>query len=70
MTFEPNEKTIASELAKLRGRQPGGGYLSPEDMRLIVSERKWNFAPQIGPFKPNNEFLFWAAVERHLKTGW
>jgi hypothetical protein len=56
-TFEPNDKAIADELAKLRSRQPGGGYLTPDDISLIVSERKWLCAPAIGDFKPNNEFL-------------
>jgi hypothetical protein len=70
MTFEPNDKSIAQELAKLREKQPGGGYLTPDDMRLIVSERKWACAPLVGDFVPNSEFIFWAKVESHLKTGW
>jgi hypothetical protein len=65
--FEPNPKAIADELAKLRERQLGGGYLSGDDMRLIVSQRKWDCAPWMGTFEPSNEFIFWAAVEHALK---
>ena len=68
--FEPNERSISDELAKLRGRQPGGYYLSPDDMRLIVSKRKWSCAPIIGDFVPDSEFLFWKAVEDKLREGW
>jgi hypothetical protein len=64
--FEPNDNAIASELAKLRSRQPGGGYLTPDDMRLIVSQRKWACAPWIGSFEPSNEFIFWAAVHEAI----
>jgi hypothetical protein len=64
--FEPNDKAIASELAKLRAKQPGGGYLTPDDIRLIVNERKWSCAPIVGDFEPNNEFLYWAAVHKAI----
>jgi hypothetical protein len=66
MTFSPNPKAVAAEVAKLKAKQPGGGYLTPDDRRGEAHRRKWAEAPLVGSFAPSNAFLFWEAVERAL----
>lgn len=67
MTFIPNPKLVKSLVAELRAKQPGGGFITPDDIKLIVSMRKWANAPAVGEFKPNNQFLIWEAVEKELQ---
>jgi hypothetical protein len=55
-TFVPNPKLVADTIAELRARRPDGGYNTPDDIRFLVTEKKWTCR------QGGNAFIFWQAV--------
>jgi len=53
--FVPNPKAVATEVAKLTGKQPGGGKATIDDACLVASDRMYDEPSE-------NSRIFWRAV--------